>query len=65
MEQQKMDRISELTRIARQRELTAEEKSERQALRGEYLSEWRTGAKAALDSTYLVDEKGVKRKLMK
>ncbi|MBQ9861321.1 MAG: DUF896 domain-containing protein, partial [Clostridia bacterium] len=32
MQQRKMDRISELTRIARERDLTAEEQAERQAL---------------------------------
>ena len=36
MEQKKLDRISELTKIARQRELTAEEQEERTALRNEY-----------------------------
>ncbi len=36
MDQKKIDRISELTRISRERELTAEEQAERQALRNEY-----------------------------
>ena len=43
MVQEKMDRISELTRISRERELTEAEKTERQALREEYLAEWRRG----------------------
>ena len=38
IEQWKKDRISELTRISRERELTAEEQTERQALREEYLA---------------------------
>ena len=38
-----MDRISELTAIARERELTAEEQAERKALREEYLADWRRG----------------------
>jgi len=63
MEQCKLDRISELTRISRQRELTAEEADERQVLREEYLAEWRANTKAALDSVYVMDENGVKRKL--
>lgn len=63
MEQCKLDRISELTRISRQRELTAEEADERQVLREEYLAEWRASTKAALDSVYVMDENGVKRKL--
>ena len=37
MEQSKLDRISELTRIARQRQLTEQEQAERQALRREYI----------------------------
>ncbi|PKM74363.1 MAG: DUF896 family protein [Firmicutes bacterium HGW-Firmicutes-16] len=65
MEQCKMDRISELTRISRERELTQEETCERKALREEYLSEWRLGAKQTLDSVYIIDEKGKKRKLTK
>lgn len=36
MEQKKLDRISELTRISRQRELTPEEQAEREELRNEY-----------------------------
>lgn len=65
MEQCKMDRISELTRISRERELTAEEQCERKVLREEYLAEWRTGAKQTLDRVYIVDETGKKRKLTK
>lgn len=65
MEKAKMDRISELTAIAKQRELTAEEKAERQALREEYLSEWRRGTLEVLENTYVVDEHGNKRKLRK
>ena len=36
MESEKFARLSELTAIARERELTPEEQSERQALRNEY-----------------------------
>ena len=38
MEKAKIDRINELGRIAKQRELTAEEQAERAALREEYLA---------------------------
>ena len=65
MEQCKMDRISELTRISRERELTCYEQTERKALREEYLAEWRLGAKQTLDTVYIIDEKGKKRKLTK
>ncbi len=65
MEKAKMDRISELTAIAKQRELTEEEKAERQALREEYLADWRRGALEVLENTYVVDPDGKKRKLGK
>ncbi len=65
MEQKKLDRISELTRISRERELRPEEQTERQALRQEYLAEWRTGAQATLNSVYIEDEKGRLHKLTK
>ena len=63
MDQAKKDRISELTRISRQRELTAEEQAERQALREEYLQSWRESVIGTLDNTYLVDDNRNKRKL--
>lgn len=65
MEQKKLDRISELTRISRERDLTPKEQTERQALRQEYLAEWRAGAKATLNSIYIKDEKGNLEKLTK
>ena len=60
-----MDRISELTALSRQRELTEEEKAERKALREEYLADWRRSTIDELENTYIVDEKGNKRKLEK
>ena len=65
MEKAKMDRISELTAISRQRELTEEEKAERQALREEYLADWRRGALEVLENTYVIGPDGKKRKLGK
>lgn len=60
-----MDRISELTALSRQRELTEEEKAERKALREEYLADWRRSTIDVLENTYIVDEKGNRRKLKK
>ena len=62
MEKAKMDRISELTAIARERELTAEEQAERKALREEYLADWRRGTLEVRENTYIGDEKRNKRK---
>lgn len=41
MEKEKIDRINELGRIAKERELTAEETAERAALREEYIKFFR------------------------
>lgn len=65
MEKAKMDRISELTAISRQRELTEEEQAERKALREEYLADWRRGALDVLENTYVIGTDGKKRKLKK
>ena len=48
-----MDRISELTALSRQRELTEEEKAERKALREEYLADWRRSTIDVLENTYI------------
>ena len=45
MENSKLNRINELAKLARERELTPEELRERDALRKEYIAEWRRGAK--------------------
>ena len=65
MEKAKMDRISELTALSRRRDLTEEEQAERKALREEYLADWRRGTLDVLENTYVIDEKGNKRKLGK
>lgn len=41
MEKVKVDRINELARLSKQRELTEQEKGEQAALRKEYLEEFR------------------------
>ena len=63
MEQVKIDRINELAKLAKQRELTAEEAAERAALRKEFLADLKKNLTDTLDNTYIVDEKGNKKKL--
>ena len=63
MTNSKLERINELARLAKERELTPEEIAERELLRKEYLAEWRLGAEQVLDNTWIVDEKGNKRPL--
>ena len=50
MEQTKLDRINELARLKKTRELTSEEAAEQDALRREYIAEWRKGAIQVLES---------------
>ena len=47
------DRISELTRIARERDLTPDEQAERKALREEYIADWRRSTIDVLENTYI------------
>ena len=65
MEQTKLERINELARLAKERPLTEEELAERDALRKAYIAEWRAGAIAVLENTYVVTPDGKKRKLQK
>lgn len=51
MEDRKIKRISELTRISRERELTPEEQAERQQLRQDYLKAFRGNFRAQLENT--------------
>ena len=66
MEQAKIDRINELARKAKSEEgLTPAEMVERDLLRQEYIAAYRDNLIAQLENTYIVDEKGNKRKLGK
>ena len=65
MENSKLERINELARLAKERALTAEELAERDALRREYIAEWRQGAIAVLENTWVVTPDGKKHKLQK
>ena len=58
MEKARIDRISELTRISRERELTAEEQAERQELRQEYLAAIRESLTSQLENTVVVNPDG-------
>ncbi len=60
MEQSRIDRINELARASRERELTPEEKEEQAKLRKEYVAAFKASLVAQLDNTYIIDEKGNK-----
>ena len=65
MEQTKLDRINELARLAKQRELTQQELEERDTLRKEYIAEWRKSTIDLLENTYNQTPDGKKHKLQK
>ena len=65
MEHEKTERINELTRLSRERELTHEELVEREALRREYLDGFRQNARAVLESVRLKRPDGTLEPLKK
>ena len=65
MEQTKLDRINELAHIAKERALTEEELAERDALRKEYIAEWRQSTITVLENTYIQTPDGKKHKLQR
>ncbi len=64
MTQEKINRINELARKSKTAEgLTDAEKEEQAVLRREYIDSYKASLIGQLDNTYIVDEKGNKRKL--
>ncbi len=63
MNQEKIDRINVLARKSKAEGLTEEEKAEQAILRREYIDSVKASLIGNLDNTYVVDEKGNKRKL--
>ncbi|MBP1572304.1 MAG: DUF896 domain-containing protein [Oscillospiraceae bacterium] len=58
MDQKKIDRISELTRLSRQRELTEEEQAERLELRNEYRRAFTASLSSQLDNVSIKQPDG-------
>lgn len=65
MNDKKISRINELTKISRERELTDSEKAERQALRQEYIYDMKASLTGQLDNTYILYPDGKKVKVQK
>ena len=65
MEQHKIDRINELAKASRTRELTESEKAEQKQLRAEYIESYRNSLRSMLDNTYIQYEDGKRVKLKK
>ncbi|MBR2156108.1 MAG: DUF896 domain-containing protein [Clostridia bacterium] len=60
---EKIQRINELAKKAKAEGLSPEEVRERDALRREYINEFRQSLISQLDNTYIMDEQGNKTKL--
>ena len=63
MNQQKIDRINELSRKSKSVGLTEEEKAEQTALRNEYRQSVVGNLRAELNNTYIMTPDGKKRKV--
>lgn len=64
MEQKKIDRINELARKQKSEGLTEEELAEQKILRREYIESFKASLVSQLETIYVVDEKGNKKKLV-
>ncbi len=65
MEKEKLNRINELAKLAKERNLTSEEKEEQANLRQEYLNEIRMSFGAMLDHTVIQYPDGSRKSLKK
>ena len=63
--EEKIDRINTLAHKAKSVGLTEDEKKEQAALRREYIDSVKASLVGQLENTYIVDEKGNKRKVEK
>ena len=64
MEQKKIDRINFLAKKQKTEGLTEEEKEEQKVLRREYIDAFKESLVSRLNTIYIVDEKGNKKKLV-
>ena len=65
MEKANIDRINELARLARERDLTPEEAAERHQRRQKYLEAFRANFRNQLEHTVIVEPDGTRHRLPK
>lgn len=63
--EEQIKRINELSRKSKNEGLTADERIEQAELRSIYIASFRENLEAQLNITYIVDEKGNKKKVQK
>ncbi len=65
MTKEKINRINELAKKSKTAGLTEEEKEEQAVLRREYIDSFKASLVSQLENTYIVDEKGNRKKVEK
>ena len=65
MDKEKIERINFLARKSKTEQLSEEEKIEQTELRNEYRQYMRNGYMAQFENTYIIDEFGNKKRLIK
>ena len=65
MTREQIERINELARMSRERALTDDERAEQQALRRQYIDEFKANVRMTLDHTYIQNPDGTRRPLKK
>lgn len=65
MKKEKIDRINELAHKSKSVGLTEAEKAEQAVLRREYIDSFKASLVGQLENTYIVDEKGNKKKVQR
>lgn len=65
MDQDKIMRINALAKLAKERDLTEEERQEQKALRDEYIAEYRRNMQAQLENIRIVETDGTQTSLQK
>ena len=65
MTKEQVERINELARLSRERALTDDERAEQQALRRQYIDEFKANVRMTLEHTYIQEPDGTRRPLRK
>lgn len=65
MKQEDIKRMNELYHLSQEKALSEDEFAEWEELKKRYVADFKANLTAQLDNTYMVDEKGNKRKLEK
>ena len=65
MKKEEIKRMNDLYHLSQERDLSEEEFAEWEGLKKQYVADFKASLTAQLDNTYIIDDKGNKRKLEK